>query len=144
MIRSIFEATKVPSTKSQLHEMYNELLRIVSSVTKEEGVSLRVVNLKTKRTLSEHVELVRDEERHRITIGNNELAKQFTGKENEIDESELKIFYSDAENFYIKTFLFVPHAKTKQFSPEETMFLKAIASQCEIMFLLFNSKYYKG
>ncbi len=143
MIRSLFEVMRVPSTKNQLHEMYTELLRIVNSITKEEEVSLRTVDLKTKRTLSEHTEFIKKSNKHEMAIGNSELVQRFNAKEKK-GRGEMNIFYSDAENFYIKTFIFVSHADTKRFSLEERMFLEAIANQCEIMFLLFNSRYYRG
>ena len=83
MIRSLFEAMRVPSTKNQLHEMYTELLRVVSSVTKEKEVSLRTVNLKTKRTVSEHIEFIEKDNKHEMAIGNNELVQRFNAKEKE-------------------------------------------------------------
>ncbi|MEA1925778.1 MAG: hypothetical protein U9M90_00835 [Patescibacteria group bacterium] len=143
MIRSLFEAMRVPSTKNQLHEMYTELLHVVSSVTKEKEVSLRTVNLKTKRTVSEHTEFIKKISKYGITIGNSELVQRFNAKERK-EKGKMNIFYSDAENFCIKTFIFVPHAGTRRFLSEERMFLEAIANQCEIMFLLFSSRYYRG
>lgn len=143
MIRSVFETTKVPSTKNQLNEMYSELLRMVKSVTKEKIAYLRIVNLKTKRTVGESVEIDRDaEEWEKISIGNSELVEKFNKKDRS-DENGKKIFFSDSENFYIKTFIFVPRGKGKHFLSEEKVFIEAIANQCEILFLLFNSRYYR-
>ena len=144
MIKTLFEMMKIPSTKNQLSEMFSELLRTVGSVTKEDCVRLRIVNLQNRRTLSEHEEMLRDENSVcQIVIGNKELIERFSEK-NKSNVGDFQVFYSDMENFYLKAFIFVPNPKKRDYSIEERVFLEAIANQCEIIFLLFNSKYYKS
>ena len=142
MIRALFGSMKIPSSKSQLNQIYDELMRIAYSVTKEKGASLRTIDLKTNRTLSEYVKYNKNGN-NTHAIGNRDLVKRFE-KRDKSDVEDISIFFSDSENFYIKTFIFVPRTSSKDFLPEEKTFLEAIANQCEIMFLLFSSQYYRS
>ena len=144
MIKSLLDTMKVPSTKSQLFEVFSEMLRIVNSVTKEEFARLRIINLKNNRTLSEHVEATREEDEScQLILGNKDLIEKFNLKSKD-GTDDCHVFFSDAENFYLKAFIFVPNTKGKNFSPEEKMFIEAIANQCEVIFLLFNSQYFRN
>lgn len=144
MIKTLFETMKIPSTKNQLIEMFSELLRVVGSVTKEKCARLRIVNLQNQRTISEHAESLHGEKDVcQIIVGNKELIERFS-KKNKDNISDSHVFYSDTENFYLKAFIFVPNLKKKDYSAEERAFLEAVANQCEVIFLLFSSKYYKS
>lgn len=144
MIKSLLEKMKIPSTRNQLREIYAELLRLVSSLTGEDCACLRIINIENGRTLSEHIETVNKTKDHlENSLGNNDLIKRFRQKIKE-DDSEYTFFYSDTDNFSIKAFVLVPKNHKKHFTAEERSFLEAVANQCEIMFLLFNSRYYKG
>lgn len=145
MIKSIFEKMKVPSTKSQLIEVYSELLRIVCGMTDESYATLRIVNLQNGRMLSEHVERVSSTKGKELKniIGNKELVERFI-KRDKNNKGEFATFFSDVENFYVKAFITIPNSKRKKFQQEERAFLEAVANQCEIVFLLFNSRYYKN
>ncbi|MEA2007164.1 MAG: hypothetical protein U9O20_03340 [Patescibacteria group bacterium] len=144
MIKSLFGTMKVPSTKNQLLDVFSELLRVVMSVTKENCARLRIVNLQNQRTVSEYVESLEDENSVcQVVAGNKELLERFSEK-NKKNISDFRVFFSDVENFYLKAFLFVPDTRKKEYSTEERAFLEAIANQCEVVYLLFNSKYYKA
>lgn len=145
MIKSIFEKMKVPSTKSQLIEVYSELLRIVCGMTDEPYAALRIVNLQNGRMLSEHIEKVNghSDEEIKNSLGNKELIEKFIKRDKD-NIGEFATFFSNVENFYAKAFITIPNAKGKKFQQEERAFLEAVANQCEIVFLLFNSRYYKN
>ncbi len=145
MIKSIFEKTKVPSTKNQLNEVYSELLKIVCGIVGEPYAVLRVVNLQNRRVISERIEKMGNSKDFeiKVSIGNKELIEKFNKREKN-NNGEFVTFFSSVENFYIKAFIIVPNSKGKKFGQEERTFLEAIASQCEIVFLLFNSEYYKN
>ena len=145
MIKSIFEKTKVPSTKSQLTEVYSELLGIVCGMTDEPYAILRIVNLQNGRMLSERIEKINgtNDNDIKISMGSKELIEKFS-KRDKANEGKVATFFSDVENFYIKAFIIIPNSKRRKFQQEERTFLEAIANQCEIVFLLFNSEYYKN
>lgn len=147
MIKSLLENMKIPSTKNQLKEIYEELLRLVCSITGKEYASLRIINIENGRTLNEQIESLEKEQAGTSNgngkIGNADLVEKFTAKEKG-DLENYSIFYSEAENFFIKAFILVPNNRKNSYSAEERSFLEAVANQCEIIFLLFSSRYYKS
>lgn len=151
-IKELFEKTKVPSTRSQLHEIYAELLRLVCNSLKKEGAYLRIINLKNNKTFFEHSEdLRRSSEKEnlfldKIKVGNKKLTEFFYDyrREFEVNDGMVKVFCSGAENFYIKAFIMVPDPERDRVLTTQEGLIQAIASQCEIIFLLFNSRYYKA
>ena len=144
IIKELFEDMKIPSSRSQLREIYSKLLRIVCSVSKQGCAILRIVNLETGRMMSEYRENGNELAKtcNRREVGSRALSEKFKKKDKE-EIGGFNIFYSQAENFLIKAFVMVPVSDEEKISSEERIFLEAIANQFEIMFLLFNSKYYK-
>lgn len=145
MTKSIFEKMKVPSTKSQLTEVYSELLRIVCGMAEESHAVLRIVNLQNGRMLSEHTEKIGGHGDNEIksSLGNKELIEKFIKRDKE-NVGEFATFFSSVENFYVKAFITIPNTKGKKFQQEERAFLETVANQCEVVFLLFNSRYCKN
>lgn len=147
MIKSLFEKIKIPSSKNQLQGMYSELLRIVASITKEKVVVLRIINLKDRKTVGEQVEFLSEPEKDQSKsgfskIGNKELLKRHQEKSKD-KINNFRVFYSDIDNFYIKAFIFVPNTQNSGVYSDEREFLEAVANQCEVLHILFNSRYYK-
>ena len=148
MIKSLLEKMEIPKSKNRLKEIYGELLNLVCGITGRQRAFLRIINLETGRTLSEQFisseeEVVQD---FNVKIGNINLSNKFKEKE-KIEISGYSVFYSRSDNFSIKAFVFVPDSepggeRKKDYTNEEN-FLEAVASQCEILFLLFSSRYYK-
>lgn len=145
MIKTLLEKMRIPSSKSQMHDVYAELLRLVCSITNKHCAALRIVNIENGRTLIEHVESIEEQDEcdAQIRVGNIALVKHFKDKSKH-DLDECCVFFSEAENFYAKAFVFVRNHSKIQYTKEERAFLEAVANQCEIMYLLFNSRYYKG
>lgn len=145
MIKSLLEKMKIPSTKNQLREIYSELLRLVCSITGKECAILRIIHIENGRTLSEQVEIMGTQEQcgEGMKCGNAEMVERFKTKDKS-DFEENSLFYSEAENFFVKAFILVPNPKKSTYSSEERSFLEAVANQCEIIYLLFSSRYYKA
>jgi len=145
MIKNLFEKMKVPSTKNQLKEMFAEFLRIVCSVTGEERALIRIINLETKQSMGEYSESTKENvSGNQAEISNRDLIKIFSDKKQKTINNYC-VFYSESNNFSIKAFLLTTcrYKKNRKANKDELRFLKAIANQCEIIFLLFNSQYYK-
>jgi len=145
MIKSLLEKMEIPKSKNRLKEIYEELLHLVCGITGRQRAFLRIINLETGRTLSE--QFVSSSETENASefdfrAGNVDLANKFKEKE-KIEISGYSVFYSHSENFFIKAFVFIPDGERKKDYTNEENFLEAVASQCEILFLLFNSRYYK-
>lgn len=145
MIKSLLEKMEIPKSKNRLKEIYEELLLLVCGITGRQKAFLRIINLETGRTLSEQCissSEAGDANEFNVKAGNIDLANKFKEKE-KIEISGYSVFYSHSENFFIKAFVFVPDDDRKKDYSSEENFLEAVASQCEILFLLFNSGYYK-
>jgi hypothetical protein len=145
MIKDLFKKMKVPSTKNQLKQMYAELLRIVCSVTGEKHAFLKIINLENGQSMGEYCEDSESEESsNRCEVNNRELLNRFETKKETL-LGDYCVLYSAPSNFSIKAFLLINCGNKKKKLPnkEKRDFLKAIANQCEIIFLLFNSRYYK-
>ena len=144
MIKELLEKTEVPQSRNRLKEIYNELLQLVCGLTGRRKAFLRLINLETGRTISEqYISLDREDAADfNMKAGNVDLANKFKEKE-KIEISGYSVFYSPAENFFIKAFVFVPDGELKKDYTNEENFLEAVANQCEILFLLFSSRYYK-
>lgn len=145
MIESVFEKIKAPSTKNQLKQVYSEFLRIVCSIAEESNAAIRIVNLKTGRTLGEFFNLAEKNKNHlkELNIGNTDLISKFkAGNDYEINRGHY-LFFSKTESFFVKAFILVHESGEQEgIDIKKRKFLEAIANQCEIAFLLFNSKYY--
>lgn len=145
MIKDLLGKMEIPKSRNRLKEIYSELLHLVCSVTGRQGAFLRVINLENGRTLSEQYFSSEENPKiknSQIKVGNIDLANKFKEKE-KIGILGYSVFYSPSENFFVKAFVFVPDEdRNKDYTTEEN-FLEAVASQCEILFLLFNSRYYK-
>lgn len=143
MIKSLLEKMEIPKSKNRLKEIYGELLHLVCGITGRKRAFLRIINLETGRTLSE--QFVSEEgglEEFNLKAGNIDLANKFKEKE-KIAVPGYSVVFSHSENFFIKAFVFIPDGEIKKDYTNEENFLEAVASQCEILFLLFSSRYYK-
>ncbi len=141
MIKDLYGKMEIPSTKNRLKNILGEILAIIVNVTKEERAVLRIVNLKTGKTIREDFVGNQDKGEDFELLKNNELIAIFEGKKPKKKRC-CQIFYSEADNFFAKAFVLVSDKKKSATGNAEKEFLQAIANQCEIIFLLFTSRYY--
>jgi hypothetical protein len=142
IVRDLIDKMKkpAPTTQEELKETLKELLNIACSTTGREKAWLKIVDLKNGKDLIEERggNNFQDED-YESKLAPKNLLKIYKNEKNcRIDD--LKVFYSDIDNFYIKAFLVLPF---KEENKQDDDFLKAVANQCEILFLLFNSQYYR-
>jgi hypothetical protein len=142
IVRDLIDEMKkpAPTTQEELKKTLRELLNIACSTTGREKAWLKIVDLKTSKNLiEERGGSSFEEESYKSKIAPKNLLKIYKNeKNNRIDD--LKVFYSEIDNFYIKAFLILP---SREEDKQNIDFLKAVANQCEILFLLFNSQYYR-
>lgn len=138
MIKSVFENIKTPSSKQELKSTYRELLRLVCSTSGEECAGLRILDLKTKRTLGDFIENFSSGEDlcSKVSFGNRDLIESFEKKSGQINDFE--VFYSEADNFSVKAFVFVPISGGRKATEDEKEFIEMLANQCEIFYLLYS------
>ena len=144
IIRDLIDKMKkpAPTTKEELNETLKELLNIACSTTGREKAWLKVIDIKKSKTLIEERggSSFEEDEDYGSKIAPKNLLKNYKKEKSDRIE-DLRVFYSDLDNFYIKAFLVLPFKENSEKETDD--FLKAVANQCEILFLLFNSQYYK-
>lgn len=142
MIKDLLEKMEMPKTKNELKKAYGEILSLACSITKSNFSILKIIDLEDERILHESVyNTKKDNEEISVKIGHGEILNNIK-KDNYFVINGIAIFASKSENFNIKAFICVPQQEIEH-KKEERDFLEAVANQCEIIFLLFNSKYYK-
>jgi hypothetical protein len=140
MIKSVFENIKTPSTKQELKSTYKELLRLVCSAAGEKCAGLRIVDLVTGRTLGDFLENGLTSDNFvcsNFPFGNKDLIETYKNGSRKSYKG-FQFFYSGAENFKVKAFIFIPAKKSRGYEKEEREFLEMIANQCEIFYLLYT------
>jgi len=144
IIRDLIDKMKkpAPTTEEELNDTLKELLNIACSITGREKAWLKIVNIKSSKTLVEEKggTSFKEDEDYESKIASKNLLKIYKNEKTDRIE-DLRVFYSDLDNFYIKAFLVLPFRE--DFDKEIEDFLKAVANQCEILFLLFDSQYYR-
>jgi hypothetical protein len=106
---------------------------------------LKIVDLKKGKTLIEQFNGFGNkmEKENSFSLKNETLIEIFKNKKQGISRLKNRdVFFSDLDNFNLKAFLILPKKKEIEME-DESAFLEAVANQCEILFLLFNSRYYK-
>ena len=141
MIKELLEKMEMPKTKNGLKKAYWEILSLACSITKSHFAILKIINLEDGRVLHESFCNFNDSEDSLPKIGNGEILNNIK-KDNYFIINDTAIFASKSENFNIKAFVCVAK-KDVEHKKEERDFLEAVANQCEIIFLLFNSEFYK-
>ncbi len=149
LVRSIIENTKAPGSRSELREIYSQLLSSVRSLAKRKKIFLKIVDLEEGKTISEQTETMKEEDsgkKQAFHFENKTLLEAYKSKQELIKNAEgkqFRVYYSRLENFSLKAFIIVPKNGQGDPTEDEKEFLQAIANQCEVVFLLFNSAYYK-
>jgi hypothetical protein len=143
VIRDLLNRMKkpAPTTQEELKETLKSLLNIACSATGKEKAWLKIINTKNRKVLvDEYGGNSFSEEGQKNQISVSSLIEVYKkNKKNQFDE--MKVFCSDLDNFYIKAFLIL--STEEDLVDQEGDFLKAVANQCEILFLLFDSQYYR-
>jgi hypothetical protein len=143
MIKELLKKMEMPSTKNELKRAYGEILSLACSITKSDYALLKIVDIESGRILHENFYKTKKDYKEEIlvTVSSNELLNNIK-KDNYFILKDMAVFASKLENFNIRAFICVPQKEVAH-KKEERDFLEAIANQCEVIFLLFNSKYYK-
>lgn len=147
IIRDLLQKMKTPAptSREEVEKVFSELLSIVCNATGRSYAFLKIVDLEKGKTLFEQFNGFDNvsEENGYFSAKNETLIEIFDKKRQK--NSNLKegdVFFSDLDNFNLKAFLILPKKKEIEME-DESSFLEAVANQCEILFLLFNSRYYK-
>jgi hypothetical protein len=134
IIKQLVKKFKAPAQKKRLEHSINEMLSVISGLINNEMISLRIVDLSSGKTIVE------------TSLSDDGFAKCISNKKiykinNNIIDNKIHIIPSAHDNFSLKTFVLVK--QSGDIKSEQLELVKDIVNQCEIMYLLFQSKYHK-
>lgn len=133
-IRSVFsDFKKYPENKSDFKLIMDFLANKILSIVNAEWVVIRIIDLKSLQTLKEFSASRVGAVLLKYNLSNKELANG--GAEH------YSCMNSEEKNLNLKVFCIFPKIKITK---EQDIFLKAIANQLEILFIIFTSNYYKN
>jgi len=128
------DITKFPETKKDFRYILQFLTAKTLSIVNVEWVLFRIINTQNLDTLHEYCQTRGKAVILKHKIGNKELVSS-------AKPEGLTIVASGQENFHIKTLCIMPKAIITQ---DQRIFIKAVANQLEMLFIIFTSLYYKN
>jgi len=142
VIRDLMDRMKKPTPNSEedLRGALKELLGIACNIVGSEKAWLRIIDIKKRKMLLEESagrSFLRKKEKSKLTVGT--LVDMYEGKSMKLDGCE--VFYSKSKSFNIKAFLILPPIEDVRLQGAD--FLRAVVNQCEILFILLNSRYHR-
>jgi len=133
-IRSLStELDKYPETKSDMKNILKFLADKALSIVPVDWVILRIIDLNSGKTLRETVRARSSAVLIKYHIDNDDLVQ-----EKSLEEYEA--LASPVSNMTIRVFCLMPKIKL---SEEQKVMLTAIVKQVEMLFIIFESRYYK-
>jgi len=144
IVKKVMSKLKFPVDNDRLEYILNEMAEVLISLSGLKGVLLRMVDLGSKKTKKE----INSPELGKIqkfskNISNHDLCRENNNYERRFPE--FLVVASNYDNFSLKTFAIFPLGtkKKKELDKEKLELIQGIVNQCEVVYLLFNSKYYK-
>jgi hypothetical protein len=132
-MKKVFSDVKYPENKKDLHALFINMSERILGIVSADWVLLRIVDINNWSTLHEHFIVRGNKNVERIKFDNKSLSKKVSS------DSSQTIIKSTLENFNIKAFCILPITITK----DQEFMIKSIINQLEMMFIVFNSLYYK-
>ena len=102
-------------------------------IVNADWVILRILDTNSGQTLKECIQI-----RGNLVLTKYKISNQLLIKGEEING--YNVMTSEQNNLKLKAYFIFP---IKKLSKEQGIFIKAIINQLEMVFLIFNSKYYK-
>lgn len=133
-IRSLFaELKEYPQNKQEMKQAMKFLANKILSIIAADWVLLRIIDLSSQVTLREYTETRGSVALIKHEISNKNLVQ---GQKND----DYSYITSRQNTFNIKLFCIFPKIKVSQ---QQQIILRAMVNQLEMLFLIFNSKFYK-
>ena len=143
VVKQLVKKFKAPVERKKFEYAINEMLQTIIGLTGNRTVSFKIIDLNSYKTIDE-VYLTEKNGSDKIarSISNEDLCKKQQVKGGE----DLHIISSEHDNFSLKTFIMVGRGKNegrRVINNEQLELIQNIVNQCEMMYLLFESKYHK-
>ena len=142
IVKKVMNKLKFPADDNRLEYVLNEMVQTLITLSGQKSVFLKIVDLDGFKTVKE-INLLTDKKKQKNIdeISNDKLCQQ--KKAYSYTKDNMLIVSSNYDNFSLKTFAIFPIKKQKKVDSEKIELIQGIVNQCEIVYLLFNSKYYK-
>jgi hypothetical protein len=144
MVKKIMNKLKFPASQNKLDYVLNEMLHILISLSGGQEVVFKIINLEDKKTIKELSAVKDNVLQNRIKKIKNEYLLKKDKKNSNL--KKMTIFPSSYDNFSLKAFAFFPLSEEEmndKIEKEQKELIQGVINQCEIIYLLFNSQYYK-
>lgn len=133
-IMSVFsDIRKFPENKKDFRYILQFLADRTLSMVNADWVLFRIIDTQNLDTLSEY-----SETRGNAVLSNHKISNRHLASNEKF--GGFTIVGSGQENFHIKTFCIIPE---KKLSRDQKVFIRAVGNQLEMLFIIFNSTYYK-
>jgi hypothetical protein len=133
-IKTVFsEIRKFPENKKDFGHILQFLADRTLGMVNAEWVLFRIIDTRNLDSLGEY-----SETRGKAVLFKHKISNRMLASNEQL--REFTVVGSGHENFYIKTFCIIPKA---ELSSDNEIFIKAVVNQLEMLFLIFNSIYYK-
>ncbi len=137
LIRSFLQKLKIPSSKREMKEHIEEILRMAMTISKKKWITLRIMNMQGVQTISEYWAKVSSEiKTEDLKIGNREIM-ELSADEKLCNEKGYCVLSSESPNSSNHKAFLVFLEKDK-IDKETLGFLNAAVNQCEIIHNMFE------
>jgi len=134
-IKAVFSSEKkYPENKKDFKNILTFLAQKTLGIVNADWLIFRIIDASNLKTLREHHE----------TRGNTLLLKHEIGNKDLVSNGSLdgfSVVQSNQESFNIKVFCVIPSDHLQE---EQKILVKAIVNELNMLFLIFNSQYYKN
>lgn len=127
-------AIKYPENKKELHALFINMSERILGIVNVDWVMLRIADIDSHTTLHEHFIVRGNKQIDRVKLDNKCLLDGLCLVDGQT------VIQSAQENFNIKAFCILPNKVTK----DQEFMIKSVINQLEMMFVIFNSLYYKN
>ncbi|SRR5574344_125768 len=134
-MKKVFSSVnKYPESKKDIQALFVHTAERILGIINVDWVLLKIVDVKTGNNLHEYFISRGNKKVEKIKVENKELLS------GDCSFGACKIVKSNQENFNIKAFCILPEAKKDS---NQEFLINSIVNQLEMLFIIFNSLYYK-
>lgn len=134
-MKKVFSSVnKYPESKKDIQALFVHTAERILGIINVDWVLLKIVDVKTGNNLHEYFISRGNKKVDKIKVDNKELLS------GDCSFGACKIVKSNQENFNIKAFCILPEVKKDS---NQEFLINSIVNQLEMLFIIFNSLYYK-
>jgi hypothetical protein len=142
LVKSFLQKLKAPTSKKEMKQYIDEILRIALSLARKQWIALKMINPENLNTVSEHWAQVSPNTKvDDIKIGNKDIID--LADKNDICNKDGYCVITSEGDGTAPLRAYLVFLENKKIDPEIRDFLEAAANQCELLYALYSLKYKK-